>query len=109
MIAQPDTALGAQVFADNCTACHGRGGRGDGRLVVEGSIRDVPDFTDPATMTVSDPEAIFQIITYGRLEVYMPPWGGVLSEEARWAVTMDIYGLMQGYRQAGTDARSAGR
>src|SRR5690242_687938 len=34
----PDVALGARLFAQNCTRCHGIGGQGDGELVASGQI-----------------------------------------------------------------------
>src|SRR5690242_4509938 len=34
----PDIAAGAQIFAENCTRCHGVGGAGDGELVKSGQV-----------------------------------------------------------------------
>src|SRR5688500_198415 len=49
--APPDLALGAQIFADNCAACHGIGGQGNGSLVVSGQLPQAPpDFTDQAAV-----------------------------------------------------------
>jgi mono/diheme cytochrome c family protein len=96
MITQPDIAHGAQVFAENCTSCHGLGGLGDGALVASGSITGVPNFADPTTMSARTPEELFQIISDGRIETFMPPWGDVLPETDRWAVAMYVYGLAQG-------------
>lgn len=86
-------ALGAQIFAERCTSCHGTGGRGDGDLVRAGQIANVPDFTDPerrAGLTVED---YFEVITNGRIDKLMPPWKDALSEEERWAVAEFAYSL----------------
>lgn len=89
----PDLALGAQVFADNCTACHGQRGAGDGEVVLSGQIEPPPDFTDPTTAAAQTPAEIFDVVTHGRMEKLMPPWRGVLSEAERWAVTHYVYTL----------------
>ncbi|HEX2905288.1 MAG TPA: cytochrome c [Phototrophicaceae bacterium] len=92
----PDLAAGARIFAENCTRCHGVGGRGDGPLVgtSEGQINPPPqDFTDPATTQELTPLAWFNIITNGKLERLMPPWRDALTEEERWAVAMYTYSL----------------
>jgi mono/diheme cytochrome c family protein len=91
--AAADRALGARIFAERCTACHGEQGRGDGPSVLSGAIPSIVDLTDPATLGVSIPLDYFQIISLGRLERYMPPWNGLLSEDDRWAVAMYAYGL----------------
>ncbi|MBZ0287144.1 MAG: c-type cytochrome, partial [Anaerolineae bacterium] len=89
----PDVALGAQLYAENCTRCHGLTGQGDGEMVQSGQVTDVPDFTTPQTAQDASPVAWFEIVTNGRLEKLMPPWNEKLSEAQRWAVTMYVYTL----------------
>jgi mono/diheme cytochrome c family protein len=89
----PDLALGAQVFAENCTRCHGAAGKGDGEMVQSGQVTGVPDFTNPLTTQGAAPIAWYEVVTNGRLDKLMPPWGGKLSEAQRWAVTMYVYTL----------------
>jgi mono/diheme cytochrome c family protein len=89
----PDLALGAQIYAERCTECHGSGGRGDGNLVVDGQVAFPGDFTDPATMRDQTPDRWFQTISNGRIENLMPPWRGALTEEQRWAVALYTYTL----------------
>jgi mono/diheme cytochrome c family protein len=89
----PDVALGAQLFAQNCTRCHGIGGRGDGELAASGQIPPPPDFTDPATTRDRRPTDWFEVITNGRIEQRMPPWRDALTEDERWAVAMYTYTL----------------
>lgn len=88
----PNLLQGAQVYAENCTRCHGEAGRGDGQLVLSGQLPDPPrDFTDPATAQGQSLVDWYAIITNGRLEKLMPPWGNSLSEQARWAVALYTY------------------
>lgn len=92
----PDLALGAQIFAANCTRCHGETGRGDGPLIGDGPnlIANRPrDFTDPATTQDQTPLAWFTTITEGRIDRLMPPWQNALSESERWAVALYTYTL----------------
>ena len=91
-----DASRGAQVFAENCTACHGVAGLGDGPSVISGAIPKVPNFSDPTTLTTNSAEMMYQVITDGRLDKYMPPWGGILTEEQRWSVAEYVYSLTQG-------------
>src|SRR5258705_4356331 len=44
----PDLARGAQVFAANCTRCHGTTGAGDGELVKYGQVAPVAFLLHPA-------------------------------------------------------------
>jgi mono/diheme cytochrome c family protein len=92
--APPDIKLGAQIFAERCTRCHGLGGRGDGELIgdSEGQISQRPrDFTDPTTAARRTPLEWFNIITDGRIDNFMPPWRDSLSEVERWAVALYTY------------------
>ena len=89
----PDLARGEQVFAENCTRCHGVTGTGDGELVKSGQVAQMASFTDPATARNQTPHDFFNTITDGRLDKLMPPWGDKLSEEDRWAVALYTYGL----------------
>lgn len=89
----PDIALGAQIFALNCTSCHGVNGAGDGELVLSGEVMNPGNFTESNATDGQTPQDWFNIITNGNLQALMPPWGEALSEEERWAVTMYSYTL----------------
>lgn len=92
--APPDIIQGAQIYAENCTRCHGPAGQGNGELVLSGQITTPPrDFTDPATTRGQTPGEWFATITNGRLENLMPPWRESLSEAQRWAVALYTYTL----------------
>lgn len=84
---------GAAIFIENCAPCHGNVGRGDGPVVLAGSIQSIPNLADPATMSVQTPQEYFDVITNGRVEKLMPPWRDSLSEAQRWEVTNYVYRL----------------
>lgn len=100
-------ALGAQIFAERCTSCHGISGRGDGDLVRAGQIANVPDFTDPARRAGLTVEDYFEVITNGRIEKLMPPWKDALSEAERRAVAEYAYSLAGDAQVAMADTPSS--
>jgi len=74
-------ARGQDLFLENCAACHGPQGRGDGPATQSLT-------TKPADLTAEHiyghPEGdIFWWITHGKSGV-MPAFGDVLDENARW-------------------------
>ncbi len=90
---EPDLALGAEIYAANCTRCHGTSGKGDGEFVTSGQITGVPDFTDPQTTAGATPADWYEIVTNGRMAQLMPPWADKLSDQERWSVTNYVYSL----------------
>lgn len=87
------TGEGAELFAKHCTSCHGIEGHGDGASVRSGTIKYIPDFHRPDTMTVRTVDDIYAVISDGRLEKLMPPWKDVLTEAQRQALATFIYEL----------------
>jgi cytochrome c oxidase cbb3-type subunit 3 len=63
-------AIGHNVFANNCVACHGSAARGGPGF---------PNLTDNDWLYGGDPEVVVTTITNGRAGV-MPPWGAVLGD-----------------------------
>ncbi len=63
---------GRQVFADNCVACHGDGGKGNREL-------GAPNLTDAISLYVKTPQDIVRQITNPRNGV-MPAWQGRLGQ-----------------------------
>ncbi|MCY4071379.1 MAG: cytochrome c [Chloroflexi bacterium] len=90
---RPDIARGQQIFADNCSDCHGIGGDGQGELVLSGSVSAPLDMTDRSLTRAKSPLDWFTIISEGNIENLMPPWQNALSEGERWDVTMYSYAL----------------
>lgn len=67
-----DTSEGAELFQDNCAACHGQDARG-----VEGT--GAPNLTDAAWLYGGDADTIHMTLTNGRQGV-MPSWSDRLSD-----------------------------
>lgn len=76
-------AAGAEIFADNCAACHGEEGKGDQE---QGS----PNLTDAVWFYGSDYDAILQSISGGRKGV-MPAWAHRLDDNVIKQLTMFIH------------------
>lgn len=64
-------ALGANVFAANCTTCHGSDGRG---------ARGFPNLMDASWQWGGEPDAVLTTILEGRTAA-MPGWGQLLGEQ----------------------------
>lgn len=73
-------AAGAEVFTQNCAACHGPDGGG--------TIG--PNLTDAYWIHGGAPEAVYEILNVGVVEKGMPAWGQLLSDEERAQATAYI-------------------
>lgn len=85
---EADTALaepGAEVFADNCAACHGETGMGDRE-------QGAPNLTDAIWLYGGDADTITETVTYSRYGV-MPPWTQRLTEAQVRAVALYVHQL----------------
>ena len=78
-----DLALGKQVFADNCTVCHGPEGKGNREV-------GAPNLTDKIWLYGPDKETIMQGIQNCRGGT-MPAWQGRLSEPVLKALVVYVY------------------
>lgn len=87
-----DSANGARLYAQHCTACHGAGGAGDGELAAK-LPGPLPNFTDAQLAAVREPQAWFNIISNGNLAALMPPWKDRLSVQERWDLVAHLYSL----------------
>lgn len=82
--AAPDVASAAQMFQDNCSACHGEQGRGDG--AAGAGMEPAPtDFLDPARQRLRSAFGLYNVISLGVEGTGMPGFGH-LPEEQRWAL-----------------------
>jgi len=64
-------AIGRNLFANNCAACHGSDGRG---------ATGFPNLTDNDWLWGGEPENILVSIAYGRMGV-MTPWAEILGDQ----------------------------
>lgn len=92
----PSPAAGAAIFAQHCAACHGSTGKGDGAQsaqLLSQRAGPLPDLSTPDLVRTQAPAELYQVITQGRLDKLMPPWGDSLSETERWSVVAYLYTL----------------
>lgn len=75
-------ARGAPLYAENCTACHGAGGRGDGPDAGKLPIRPA-DLTEPHLFAHKVGE-IYWWVSYGRDNGVMPGFADKLKPDQRW-------------------------
>ena len=76
-------AAGAQVFTDNCVACHLEDGKGD-------RAQGAPNLTDAIWLYGGSREAITETVTNARFGV-MPNWNTRLSEDEIRAVAYYVH------------------
>ncbi|OAH22437.1 cytochrome-c oxidase, cbb3-type subunit III [Methylorubrum sp. B1-46] len=76
---------GAAVFADNCAACHGEGGKGNSEM-------GAPNLTDPIWLYGSSPEQITATVANGRKGV-MPAWEGRLDQATIKSLAVYVHSL----------------
>ncbi|HEC22645.1 MAG TPA: c-type cytochrome [Chloroflexi bacterium] len=93
--ARPSASNGAEIFQQNCVACHGPTGAGDGELADQIAEQggSLPNFTDPALALSRSPQDWYRIITSGNMQNLMPPWRDSLSDAERWDVAYYLYSL----------------
>ncbi|MGA0800300.1 MAG: cbb3-type cytochrome c oxidase N-terminal domain-containing protein, partial [Steroidobacteraceae bacterium] len=90
-------AIGRNLFANNCAACHGSDGRGGAGF---------PNLTDGDWLYGGQPETILATLNYGRNGV-MPPWGDALGEQGVEEVV--AYVLTLSGQSAPADLAAAGQ
>jgi mono/diheme cytochrome c family protein len=81
----PNIQNGAAIFVQNCSACHGNTGLGNGpqsqQLPVTVPALGLEDIARSAS-----PAQWFTMVSQGNLDRFMPPFSGTLSEQDRWDV-----------------------
>ncbi len=94
-----------QLYAQNCAACHGETGDGDGvfrgeQFQVQSEAGEMPsghetvvpvDFTDPVRMLSAAPALLQGKIIRGGMGTGMPMWGVIFTEEQIWALVSYLY------------------
>jgi len=74
-----DTRLGAKIFMEKCSVCHGANGKG---ITAAGT----PDFTSAQVQATLTEDAVINTIKHGKKGTLMPSWEGKLSENEIAAV-----------------------
>jgi mono/diheme cytochrome c family protein/plastocyanin len=114
--ASESLANGNQLYAQNCAACHGENGNGDGvfsdDLAAAGeasmqtmnssmdmSMQTPVDFTDPKRMLGASPALLQGKILRGGMGTGMPMWGSIFTEEQIWDLIAYIYSFQFEYHK----------
>jgi high-affinity iron transporter len=91
--APPDLTEGARLFKDNCAACHGASGHGDG--LAAAALKPRPaDFHSDEVMSRLTPFKAFNVIRFGVNGTAMAPIPG-LDEAQQWALAFYVFTLRQ--------------
>jgi len=105
---------GQQLYDQNCAACHGENGAGDGVFADdlaeagEASMQTMtgaqemvmqapPDFTDPKRMLGASPALLQGKLLRGGMGTGMPMWGSIFTEEQIWDVIAYLYSFQFEY------------
>lgn len=98
---------GGEVYADNCSACHGD--NGDGAGLCSAFLAPAPrDFTTGVFRFKTTPggqmptdQDLFRTVSLGLHSTGMPPWKFLLTEEERWAVVQYVKGFSSSFERDG--------
>lgn len=107
-------ANGQKLYAQNCAACHGENGAGDGVFAddlaaagesstqtmagADGMTMQTPiDFTNPTRMLGASPALLQGKILRGGMGTGMPMWGSVFTEEQIWDLIAYLYSFQFEY------------
>jgi len=92
----PSLARGAVVFREQCAACHGDAGGGDGPKAKTLAGPPAANLADPAIMGGTSLLEIFRKTAIGVPGTAMPEFADDLSEDDRWAVAAYVATLQYG-------------
>ncbi len=105
---------GRRLYAQNCAACHGESGAGDGvfadDLKAAGetsartmsgddnmTMRSPANLTDPKSMLGASPALLQGKILRGGMGTGMPMWGSIFTEEQIWDLIAYLYSFQFEY------------
>ena len=108
-------ANGKELYAENCAACHGENGAGDGVFAddlaaagessmqtMEGAVdmmmQTPVDFTDSQRMLGASPALLQGKILRGGMGTGMPMWGAIFTEDQIWDLIAYIYAFQFDYQ-----------
>lgn len=109
-------ANGKKLFAQNCAACHGESGGGDGVFADDiaragkssmqtmagannMTMHTPADFTDARQMLGASPALLQGKILRGGMGTGMPMWGSIFTEEQIWDLVAYLYSFQFEYRK----------
>ncbi len=109
-------ANGKQLFIQNCAACHGANGAGNGifadDLAAAGeaskqtmtgandmTMQTPADFTNPTRMLGASPALLQGKILRGGMGTGMPMWGSIFREEQIWDLVAYLYSFQFEYQK----------
>jgi mono/diheme cytochrome c family protein len=107
-------ANGQQLYAQNCAACHGENGAGDGVFAedlakageasmqtmdgaMDMSMQSPVDFTDSKRTLGAAPALLQGKILRGGMGTGMPMWGAIFTDEQTWDLVAYIYSFQFEY------------
>jgi len=107
-------ANGQQLYAQNCAACHGENGAGNGvfaddlAAAGESSMQTMTgaddmmmqspvDFTNPMRMLGASPALLQGKILRGGMGTGMPMWGSIFTEKQIWDLIAHLYSFQFEY------------
>lgn len=90
--ASPSIETGRRLYAENCTACHGESGHGDGPAASAAMEPAPTDFTDVERARARSPYGLFNTISLGVEGTAMPAFDQ-LTREQRWALAFYVSGM----------------
>ncbi len=88
----PLAAVGRTLYRQNCAACHGDTGQGDGPTAAELPVPPA-SFADAEFVAGKTPAEWFHVTKFGRMENMMPPWGQRLTDEQIWQAVYYAWSL----------------
>lgn len=108
---QPGDAMaGFQLFQERCANCHGPRGMGDGELAAQLPSPPKP-IGDGIYIQDAVPATMYDVVSNGRLEKGMPPFGSgssnPLTVQQRWDVIAAVYSLATAAESIAAGADSA--
>jgi mono/diheme cytochrome c family protein/plastocyanin len=107
-------ANGKKLYGQNCAACHGENGAGDGVFAddiaaageasmqsmsgaMDSMMQTPADFTDPKRMLGASPAVLQGKILRGGMGTGMPMWGSIFTEEQIWDLVGYLYSFQFEY------------
>ncbi len=87
-------AEGQRLFAQNCAACHGETGGGNGVFAADVNAltgKFPANLSDPVSMPGANPALLQGKILRGGMGTGMPSWGPILTDRQTWDLVSYLY------------------